>query len=119
MRALSPFRFDLLVALVALIEFQLELAFLVPDAPHDGIAAVSLTVIAAGLAFRRRAPLACLVLVFGAGVVLQSLYHPYTDHLALPFFSVFVASYSLGAYAEHNALRVGLAIGIPLSIGFS
>src|SRR4051794_16863811 len=104
MRAISPFRLDLLVAVVALIEFQLELAFLVPDGPHDGVAALALTGIAAGMAFRRRAPLACLVLVFGCGVVLQSLYHPYTDHLALPFFSVFVASYSLGAYAEHRAL---------------
>jgi len=119
MRALSPFRFDLLVAFVALIEFQLELAFLVPDGPHDGIAAIGLTGLAVGLAFRRRAPLACLVIVFGWGVVLQSLYHPYTDHLALPFFSVFVASYSLGAYAEHRALLAGLAIGIPLAVGFS
>jgi signal transduction histidine kinase len=119
MRALSPFRFDLLVAVLALIEFQLELIFLVPDGPHDAVAAVSLAVVAAGLAFRRRAPLVCLVLVFSAGVVLQSLNNPYTDHLALPFFSVFVAAYSLGAYAEHRELLAGLAIGIPLSIGFS
>jgi MYXO-CTERM domain-containing protein len=119
MRALSPFRIDLLVAAVALIEFQLELAFLVPDGPHDGFAALALTGLAAGLALRRRAPLACLVLVFGWGVALQSLYHPYTDHLALPFFTVFVAGYSLGAYAEHRTLLAGLAIGIPLSIGFS
>src|SRR4051812_22226499 len=41
-RALSPFRLDLLVAVMALIEFQLELAFLVPDGPHDGIAALAL-----------------------------------------------------------------------------
>src|SRR5689334_8932654 len=119
MRALSPFRIDLLVALAALIEFQLELAFLVPDGPHDAVAAVALTGLAAGLAFRRRSPLACVVLVFGWGVVLQLLYHPYTDHLALPFFTVFVASYSLGAYAEHRVLLAGLAIAIPLSIGFS
>ncbi len=119
MRALSPFRLDLLVAALALIEFQLELAFLVPHGPHDGIAAIALTGLAVGLAFRRRAPLACLVLVFGWGVVLQSLYHPYTDHLALPFFTVFVAGYSLGAYAEHRALLAGLAIGIPLAIAFS
>ena len=119
MRALSPFRFDLLVAAVALIEFQLELVLLVPRGPHDAVAALGLTGLAAGLAFRRRSPVTCLVLVFGSGVVLQSLYHPYTDHLALPFFSVFVASYSLGAYAEPRQLRAGLAIGIPLSIGFS
>jgi signal transduction histidine kinase len=119
MRALSPFRVDVLVAVVALIEFQLELAFLVPDGPHDGVAALALTGLAAGLAFRRRAPLVCLVLVFGWGVLLQSLYHPYTDHLAVPFFTVFVAAYSLGAYAEHRELIAGLAIGIPLSMGFS
>src|SRR5262245_37964825 len=119
MRALSPFRLDLLVALVALIEFELELLLLVPDAPHRGLAALSLAGLAAGLAFRRRAPVVCVALVFGFGVVLQSLYHPYTDHLALPFFSVFVAAYSLGAYAEHRALIAGLAIGIPLAVGFS
>src|SRR4029078_3451733 len=108
MRALSPVRFDLLVAFVALIEFQLELAFLVPDGPHDGIAAIGLTGLAVGLPFRRRAPLACLAIVFGWGVVLQSLYHPYTDHLALPFFSVFVASYSVRARADdpHMIARV-------------
>jgi signal transduction histidine kinase len=119
MRALSPFRIDLLVAALALIEFELELLFLVPDGPHDGVAALALAGLAVGLAFRRRSPLACLTIVFGCGVVLQSLYHPYTDHLALPFFTVFVAAYSLGAYAEHRELLAGLAIGIPLSIGFS
>src|SRR4051794_3283125 len=98
MRALSPFRIDLLVAALALIEFELELLLFVPSAPHRGVAAASLAGIAAGLALRRRAPLAGLVLVFGSGTVLQSLYHPYTDHLALPFFSLFLASYSFGAY---------------------
>jgi signal transduction histidine kinase len=120
MRALSPFRFDLVVAALALVEFQLELIFLVPGGgSHDAVAAIALTALAAGLALRRRAPLACLVLVFGAGVPLQSLYHPYTDHLALPFFTVFVASYSLGAYAQHRALIAGLAIGLPLAVGFT
>jgi signal transduction histidine kinase len=120
MRALSPFRLDLLVAALALIEFQLELLFLVPrGGGHDAVAAVALTGLAVGIAFRRRSPLACMAIVFACGVVLQSLYHPYTDHLALPFFSVFVASYSLGAYAEHRALLAGLAIGIPLAAGFS
>src|SRR5690349_14966278 len=119
MRALSPFRIDLLVALAALIEFQLELVFLVPSGPHHVIAAIGLTGLAAGLAFRRRSPVLCVLLVFGWGVVLQSLYHPYTDHLALPFFSVFVAAYSLGAYAEHRQLQIGLAIAIPLAVGFS
>ncbi len=119
MRALSPFRLDLLVAVLALIEFELELLFLVPNGSHDARAAASLAGIAAGLALRRRSPLACLALVFGSGVVLQSLYRRYTDHLALPFFTVFVASYSLGAYAEHRQLLIGLAIGIPLAVGFT
>lgn len=119
MRALSPFRIDLLVAFVALIEFQLELLFLVPDGPRDGIAALALTGLAVGLAFRRCSPLGCIALVFGSGVVLQSLYHPYADHLALPFFSVFVAAYSLGVYTGHRQLRIGLAIAIPLAVGFS
>ena len=35
MRALSPVRCDRLVAALALIEFQLELIFLVPDGPPD------------------------------------------------------------------------------------
>jgi signal transduction histidine kinase len=119
MRSLSPFRLDLLVAALALIEFQLELLLLVPRAPDRGVASLALTGLAVGLAFRRRSPLACLAIVFGCGVVLQSLYHPYTDHLALPFFTVFVAAYSLGAYAEHRQLLAGLAIGIPLAVGFS
>src|SRR5262245_19443644 len=119
MRPLSPFRIDLLVGALALIEFQLELIFLVPDGPHDAVAAAALTAIAAGLTLRRRAPVVGLVLVFGGGALLQSFNHPYTDHLALPFFSVFVAAFSLGAYADRTRLLIGLALALPLAVVIS
>ncbi len=116
MRALSPFRLDLLVGALLLVEAQLELALLVPSpSPHRALAAATLVAVATGLALRRRAPLAGVLLVFGAGTILQSLYHPYTDHLFLPFFTVFVASFSLGMYAERRSFLAGLVLGTALA----
>jgi signal transduction histidine kinase len=89
------------------------------DAPHRAVAAIALAIIPAGIALRRRAPVACVLLVLGAGTVLQSLHHPYTNHLFLPFFAVFGATYSLGAHTEGRTLAVGTGLATALAIALT
>jgi signal transduction histidine kinase len=112
---MRAYRLDVLLAAAVLAEALVELALLVPHPPHAGLAVAALATIATGVALRRRAPLACLLLIFGGACVLQSM-RAYTDNMYLPFFTVFIASYSLGAYAERRSLIVGLVLGFFLSI---
>jgi hypothetical protein len=54
MRALDPFRADLLLAGAFLIEALIELAVIVPDdAPHPALAVLLIAVVASALAVRR------------------------------------------------------------------
>src|SRR5262249_42419922 len=72
----------------------------------------------AGAARRRRPALVGLVLLFGAATAMQNR-QVYVDDLFLPFFTVFVASYSLGAYAGHRAFVAGLVLGTALAVAMT
>jgi signal transduction histidine kinase len=107
LRALDPFRTDLLLAAAFLVEVQLELAVLVPDgAPHRPLAALLFGVLACTLALRRRAPVVAALAGMPLAVAGNGLDFDYSDNLVSPFFLVLLLLYSLGRHAQGRAVPI-------------
>jgi signal transduction histidine kinase len=118
-RALPWWLADPLLAAVLLAEGVVEiLAFATLDASETVLALALVTVMAAGLAFRRRLPLTAMLVVFAIQPVLESFGRDITDHIAGPFFWLLIAGYSLGAHTEGRRLSVGVGFAI-LAVGIS
>src|SRR5919109_749644 len=101
MRALDPFRADLLLAGAFLVEAFVEVAVLVPDgAPHHALAALVIVVMAFALAIRRRWPILAALVAMPVQIVGQTLGRDYVDHLVLPFFALLLILYSIGRHLE-------------------
>jgi signal transduction histidine kinase len=110
MRALDPFRADLLLAAVFLVEALGELVVLVPDgAPHRLGAALLIAVEAAALALRRRYTVLAVLVVMPFQVLAYQLGSAYSDHLVTPFFVVLLMLYTIGRHLEGPAM---LALGV-------
>jgi signal transduction histidine kinase len=108
-RALPAWRADALLAGVLLAEAVGEL-FLSAQVDGSRLAAAAgvVTVMAAGLAVRRRFPLLALVVVLGLQPVLQSFGPDLAEHIAGPFFWIPIAGYSLGAHTDGRRLWTGV-----------
>src|SRR5690242_4899863 len=105
MRAIDPFRADLLLAVVFLLEAIAEGFVLVPDgAPHQGWALAFIVALAGALAIRRRWPvvsaLVAMPLLIGFGLLGAS----YGDHMVSPFFVILFLLYSMGRNIESPTL---------------
>ena len=110
MRALDPFKADLLLAAVFLVEALGELVVLVPDgAPHRWGAALLIVVEAAALALRRRYTVLAVLVVMPFQVLAYQLGSAYSDHLVTPFFVVLLMLYTIGRHLEGPAM---LALGV-------
>jgi MYXO-CTERM domain-containing protein len=107
LRALDPFRADLLLACAFLVEATVELIVLVPDgAPHQA-AAFGLIVLAAfTLAIRRRWTIAAVLLAVPVQLLANTLGRDYIDHLVTPFFAILLVLYSLGRHLEGRIVPV-------------
>jgi MYXO-CTERM domain-containing protein len=107
LRALDPFRADLLLACAFLVEATVELIVLVPDgAPHQA-AAFGLIVLAAfTLAIRRRWTIAAVLLAVPVQLLANTLGREYIDHLVTPFFAILLVLYSLGRHLEGRIVPV-------------
>jgi signal transduction histidine kinase len=119
---IGPARLDALIALVFLVEAELEVLLLVGGKPHAGIAALLEVVLAAALALRTRAPMASLVLGLAAFVAFQPLGRGVNDNLISAFFAVLFLLFSFGLN-EPDARRIGagmvlgfIANGISVTI---
>jgi signal transduction histidine kinase len=105
MRALDPFRADLLLAGAFLIEALIELAVIVPDdAPHPALAVLLIAVVASALAVRRRRPVAAALLAVPVQIAANELGRAYTDHLISPFFAILLILYGIGRHVEGRAV---------------
>jgi signal transduction histidine kinase len=104
---IPPGRLDALIALLYLVEAELEILLLAADAPHTGIAALLQVVIAAGLAMRRRAPALSLALGACAFVAFQPLGAGVNDNLYTAFFAVLLLIFSFGLH-ERDGRRLAL-----------
>jgi signal transduction histidine kinase len=105
LRAMDPFRADLLLAAAFLVEGLLEVAFLMPDeVDYKGLVALMMVGLAACVAIRRRLP----VVAAGAGMLLFCAYpalgNEYTEHLVSPFFVALLLVYGIGRYLEGPVL---------------
>jgi signal transduction histidine kinase len=109
LRAMDPFRADLLLAAAFLVEALLEIFVLVPDSAGRRPAAVLVVVaMASVLAIRRRWPLAAALAGLPLFVAYGLLGTAYADHLITPFFAPLVTLYGV---ARHRDGRVVVLIG--------
>jgi signal transduction histidine kinase len=107
LRALDPFRADLLLAGAFLIEALGELVVLVPsDAPHHVAAAGLILVAAFTIAIRRRWTVLAVLLGVPVQIFANLLGREYVDHLVTPFFAILLVLYSLGRHLEGRIVPV-------------
>jgi len=110
-RSLGPARVDALVAVVFLVESLLEAALLYRDAEYAWIAVLAMFVLAAGLALRRRSPLAAVLLGLVAFVGCQPLGREVNDNVYSPFFAVLFLLFSFGLHEPSGRrLLAGFAL---------
>jgi signal transduction histidine kinase len=115
LRAMDPWRLDVLIAAALIVEFELELALVVPaGAHHRALVAVALAVEGAAYALRRRAALVPMIVGLGLLTILNASQPAYSDHLFLPFISIFFAIYSAGRYTRAPVAAIALASGLAL-----
>jgi signal transduction histidine kinase len=105
LRALDPFRADLLLAAAILAEELIELAVLPPPrAAYDGWAAALMIALAGSVAIRRRWPVAAGLVAMPLFIGFSALGKDYGDYLVSPFFVLLFMLYSSGRHLEGRAL---------------
>jgi len=116
-RALPPARFDAVLAALLLAEALFELFVFTPVTSVDAaLIALTLTVMAGGLAVRRRVPVTAMAIVLGGFVVvLQIGGTAYDSNAAGPFFWMLLASYTVGACTEGRHLWFGALVAASLN----
>jgi signal transduction histidine kinase len=108
LRRLEPRRLDLLVAVVAGAEMQLEALF-VPE--HRVAIHLLVLMLAACLALRRRFPLTTFLFTMVPFVGVQAAGQAVTDHLFLPLFVAIFMCYSAAANSDSRWWWVAAPIG--------
>ncbi len=117
MRAIDPFRADLLLAFVFLVEAVGELWLLVPDgAPYNGWAVALIVALAAAVAIRRRWPVASALIAMPLLIGFNLLGHLYGDHMVSPFFVLLFLLYSMGRNIEGRTLYPVIAFAVVCSV---
>jgi signal transduction histidine kinase len=112
-RALPPGRADALLSAALLIEGIAEVAaFSNLDASRMAAVFALLAVMSVALAFRRRFPLAVLIVVYAVQPLMETFGRELVDHVAGPFFWLLLAGFTLGARAEGRKLWVGVAYAV-------
>jgi signal transduction histidine kinase len=117
MRAIDPFRADLLLAAVFLVEAIVELVVLVPDgAPYNGWAVALIVALAATIAIRRRWPIASTLVAMPLLIGFNQLGATYGDHMVTPFFLILFLLYSMGRHIEGRALYWVIAYALVCAL---
>jgi signal transduction histidine kinase len=113
LRALGPFRADVLLAAALFVEQLLELAVLPPDgAPNRGWALALCAVLCLSVAIRRRWTLVSAVLAIPLFVGFSALGAEYGDHMVSPFFTMLFLLYTYGRCIEGRPLYAVLAYAL-------
>jgi signal transduction histidine kinase len=114
--ARRPAPADVLIALVAGVEMQVELVFV--DAPRRDllIARLAFLVLTGAVLVRRQAPVVAAAVAIAAIGVIGALGTDVNDDLVGPFFVMLFVSYSIGAHAEGRRLLAGATVLVAGSI---
>jgi len=101
LRAMDPFRADLLLAALFLAEAFAELFVLVPDGtPYKGAMALIVLAHAFCLAIRRRFTIVAAILVMPLFTIGNVLDTAYVDNMISPFFVMLFVLYTVGRHLE-------------------
>jgi signal transduction histidine kinase len=113
LRALDPFRADLLLAAALFLEQLLELAVLPPEgAPNLGWAVAFCFVLCLSVAIRRRWPLVSAAVAMPLFIGFSGLGAEYGDHMISPFFTLLFLLYTYGRRIEGRALYAVLVYAL-------
>jgi signal transduction histidine kinase len=115
LRALDPFRADLLLAAALLVEGLLEVAFLLPDeAPRAGVIALMVAGLAGCVAIRRRLPVVAPVIGMALFCAFPAMGDQYTENLVSPFFVAIFLVYGIGRHLEGRTVWIVTGIAAVL-----
>jgi hypothetical protein len=105
LRAMDPYRADLLLAALLAVEGQIEVLLLVPDGSgSDGLVALLMLGLAACVAIRRRLPVVAALAGLALFCVYPALGQEYVDNLISPFFITLLVIYGIGRHLEGVAV---------------
>jgi signal transduction histidine kinase len=117
MRAIDPFRADLLLAVVFAVEAIAELVFLVPKgADENGWAVALILALAGAVAIRRRWPVASALIGMPLLIGFNLLGRDYGDNTVSPFFMLLFLLYSMGRNIETPRLYPVLAYAVVCAV---
>ena len=102
LRAMDPYRADLLLAAFLLVEGLLEVVLLLPEG--KGVAAVLVATLACCIAIRRRLPVVAPIVGLAIFAALPALDQAYTENLVSPFFVTLLLIYGIGRHLEGRAV---------------
>ena len=103
-------RADLLLAVAAGIEMQVELLFVGGAGGELLLARALVLALAVAVALHRRAPLIAVALAAVVFVGIETLSNGVADELVMPFFALLLIAYSVGAYTDGWRLGAGVAM---------
>jgi signal transduction histidine kinase len=107
LRAMDPFRADLLLASVLLVEGLLEVLFLLPDeTPRKPLVALMVAGLAACVAVRRRLPVVAPLVGMALFCAFPAMGNQYTENLVSPFFIAIFLVYGIGRHLEGRTVWV-------------
>jgi signal transduction histidine kinase len=120
LRAMDPYRADLLLASVLLVEGLLEVLFLLPDdAPRTGLVALLVAGLAACVALRRRLPMAAPIVGMALFSAFPVVGGEPTENLVIPFFVALFLVYGIGRHLEGRRVWVAGACAVALMAMFT
>jgi len=115
LRALPPRRLDAAIAAVFVLEFWAEVVFWSPlTGARLALALALVTTMALACLVRRTAPFAAIVLSLGGLVLTDGLGPAMNEHMAGPFFSSLLVTYTAGVCLEGRRLAAACALAIAL-----
>jgi signal transduction histidine kinase len=110
LRGLDPWRFDAAVGALVAIEGQVELSLI--DAPTDIELRVRLllVVLGLGIALRRRWTLPAITVMVAAYSLIMVSDRSINDNLLVPFFSLYIAGYTVGSRTRGRETLIGALV---------
>jgi signal transduction histidine kinase len=110
LRAMDPFRADLVLAAAFLVEALTELLVLVPEGtPGKELMALVFAGQAATLAVRRRNPVVACVVMMALFTVATTADAAYVDNMVSPFFAMLLVLYGVGRHLDGRVVWMLLA----------